>query len=668
MLGRGLSASDTPFLRKGRLTDAAEAGVIVRRMSSVSSGSSGHRRLGRHQAALPLHLQIQIISLLEHLLRCGRRLVPPPTPSLLDEEFVLLAPDIVRCAAVAAEGGVLSAGDPGKATRGGQGKSDAAAGSTGSTDLVVTSIALLEELQVVEGHRPYDFCGGLATATTTGNQRDEERGRPGRRGMLLLTLGDALSLVSAVSAVADAPGSSTYVRGLKGRVVALLASPGAIEKDRHSVFSPMAAAPTAATTAAASYFHDVLPLITWGLSVAHDEVRAEAAAHKNRCVDPSLLHVEKSGAKQTEEEEEENGVALAAADGQPPTRKGSEVALSALRLVCLVDPGDHLRESLGGELSLDRVISAVTFPTTRATPFDDVGAVNHQSAAVAMAWSSLTLATLAAATVRLPKLSQASDEERWSYYRLSLWKTAIRSVLALFEPFHHLVEGGDEPQSGRGSIPAKGAFDSRTSRLSSSRLNPIFCGRGPLLRALTHELRACELVYPSESFGDGEVVIAGGGKEAAEVFGIGVDQQPSDKSPSSSKIMGRLWMARTAARMFGAALPPLPLPSPRMPMAAAAAGSPAPVVMERTEYARGSTEEATSSGDCGMEKGQRQSSSLSSQSERNEVGSRVTVERVIATCLRALETVPPDIARDDDAVIRFVRSAGHVLRNFPKGK
>lgn len=627
MLGRGLSASDTPFLYKGRPTDAGEAGAVVPRRPSVSGGD---RHLGRHQAALPLHLQSQIMFLLEHLLRCGRRLVPSLTPSLLDEEFVLLAPDIVRCTVNAAEAGVLTAGDPGKAGHGGQGKND------GGTDLVVRSISLLEELQGVGRHRPYDVCGSLTTEARTGIQGDEERGRPGKKSMLLFTLGDALSLVSAVSDVADAPGSSPYVRGLKGRVVVLLASPGAIERDRHGV------SPTVASTLrAASYFHGTLSLISWGLAVAHDEVRAEAAAQEGRCVDPMLP---KSGTKRAEEEA--NGVALAATlNGQPPTGKAPEVALSALRLVCLLDPGDNLREPLRGvERSLDRATAA---------PADDVGAVDHQSAAVAMAWSALTLATMAAATVRLPKHFQASVEERCTYYRFSLWRTAVKSVLALLDPFHHVVEGvveGDgEPQRGR--IPAEGAFASRTSRLSSSRLNTVFCGRGPLLRALMRELRACQLIYSSGGFGDGEVVVAGGGKDAGEALG-------AERSPSSSKIMGEMWVVRTAARMLGAALPP----SRRMPMAtaAAAAGSPAPMVMDRA------TQEAASSDDCGMEKGEKELSSLSSQSEVNEVASRVIVERAVVACLRALDTVPPDIARDS-AVIRFVRSAGQMLPNFPNG-
>lgn len=618
MLGRGLSASDTPLLRKGRLADAGEAAVVVPRISSVSGD---HRQFRRHQAALPLHLQIQIISLLEHLLRCGRRLVPSSTPSLLEEEFVLLAPDIVRCAAMAAEAGVLTAGDPGKAARGGQGKND------GGTDLVVRSISLLEEVQVVGRH-----CEGITTAASTGIQGNQERGRPRRRGMLLFTLGDALSLVSAVSAVADAPGSSPYVRGLKGRVVSLLASLGAIERDRHSV-SPMAAA----TPRATSYFHDALPLIKWSLAVAHDEVRAEAAAQENRCVGPMLP---KSGAKRAEEEEA-NGVALASADGQPPTRKAPDIALSALRLVCLLDPGDHLREPLRGvERSLDRVISAATLPTATAAPVGDIDAVDHHSAAVAMAWSALTLATLAAATVKLSKLSQASVDDRCTYYRFSLWRTAVKSVLALLDPFHHLVEGDDESRRGRGSgsIPAEGAFASRMSRFYSSRLNPVFCGRGPLLRALLRELRACELVYPSEGFGHGEVVVAGGGKDVGEAVG-------GDRSTSSSKIMGKMWVVRTAARMLGAALPP----SRRMRMAAAAAGSTTPVVK-----------------DCGMENGEKELSSLSSQSEGNEVASRVVIERAVAACLRSLETIPPDIARDN-TVVRFVQSTGQVLRNIPKG-
>ncbi|CAN0256779.1 unnamed protein product, partial [Laminaria digitata] len=139
VLGRGLTRPlQTAAIGKANGTAAATAAAtsstaaLRHRQGHPGSGRNLGGGRGQRGAAtvtvggLPVHLQVQTMSLLTRLLRCGRRLAQPP--ALLEEEFCLLAPDIVlvlveAAAAAAAVTSRVSAV---------VGKSDGSAGSRGT--------------------------------------------------------------------------------------------------------------------------------------------------------------------------------------------------------------------------------------------------------------------------------------------------------------------------------------------------------------------------------------------------------------------------------------------------------------------------------------------------------------------------------------------------------
>lgn len=215
-----------------------------RKASTVGGGAKGHGAAAGNEGALPVHLQAQMLCLLTQLLRSGRRLTPR-APVLLEEEFSLLAPDAVRLAIAAAKATATGLSDEivakSGAARGGSGgggrgggTGNGSAGVATSTDVVVRSVALLEELQMgsvpptrlsADGDGSDDDGGVLGRDDRDGLAHDG-----GRIGMRL-RLEDALALSEAVEAMVESGSTSPPFdgHGLKMRVMALLASPGAVD-------------------------------------------------------------------------------------------------------------------------------------------------------------------------------------------------------------------------------------------------------------------------------------------------------------------------------------------------------------------------------------------------------------------------------------------------------
>ena len=515
-----------------------------------------------------------------------------------------------------------------------------------NADLVVRSVSLLEELQrvsVVGGGRP---------------SRPRLRPRPGR-GMFL-TLDDAVALAGAVCAVASPGPSLSSVRGsLKGRVVVLLASPGALETGQHRHYpvpSNREATPveketeatveaTAAEALAQSHRDAIFPLIAWSLAVAHDEVCARGMAPATLLLPRPALATDGSGARAVEGEEEEK-------DGGKRGRVAG-LARSALELVRQLSAcGEHREEYL------QRGGATLIYPAPVSVLSTDRGVVT------ATVWSVLTLATAAAAT------SSAAYMERSCAYHESLWTTAVAAVLALLGP---CGAGGCDPRggSGRGESGEEGIAGhtnaaSRTQALSSSSANPFAFGgcRGPLLRALSRELRVHEMISPREHHlcDNGEYRAGGNGDHQPNHLGDDGDHDNgNDERAGTPTPMVRSWAARTAARMLSAALP---LPLPQAWIAAAASASSGTMDM-RVFGSSGPTSPSETAVASGLDsaRGKLIASTSSAVYEGENATIEGDLESVVSACSRALEALPPGLLRDE-VLVRFVRGVGEVLRKF----
>ena len=275
MLGRGLLENNpTPSASK-------------RKANTVGGGAKGHGAGAGTDGTLPVHLQAQMLSLLAQLLRSGRRLTPR-TPALLEEEFSLLAPDVVRLAVAAAKAastavarglsdeiagksGVARGGSGGGSGGGGRGGGTGDGGATAATpsDVFVRAVALLEELQM--GDIPAkrlsaDGDDSDDDGAALGRDEEDRLAGGGRVGMRLRPE-EALALSEAADAMAELGLTSSPSfdgRTLKTRVVALLASPGAVE-----------ASATAASLATKREHQNHGDLHTWARATAHGESRTK---------------------------------------------------------------------------------------------------------------------------------------------------------------------------------------------------------------------------------------------------------------------------------------------------------------------------------------------------------------------------------------------------------
>ena len=261
-----------------------------RKASTVGGGAKGHFAVTGPDGTLPGHLQAQLLSLLTQLLRSGRRLTPR-TPVLLEEEFSLLAPDVVRLAVAAAKAaatavargisdeiggksGVAQGGGGGGGGSGGgrgTGTGDGGAAAANSADVAILSVAFLEELQM--GSLPpkrisADGDDSDDDGVVLGRDDSDGLAHGGRVGMRLRD-DEALALSEAVGAMAESGSVSSPpfdAHGLKTRVVALLACPGAVE-----------AFPTPATLAAAQETSTHHEMPTWARATAHGEGRTKGS-------------------------------------------------------------------------------------------------------------------------------------------------------------------------------------------------------------------------------------------------------------------------------------------------------------------------------------------------------------------------------------------------------
>lgn len=556
MLGRGLN--------KGRITPANAAGGSggAAGANSVRGTAAGVER------SLPAHLQVQVLSLLTHLLRSGRQMTPHP-PALLEEEFSLLAPEVVRCAAVAAAAAVLDrgaeeAGGKGGA-RGSRRASADAAGGAVNADIVAASVTLLEELQMGIPRR--------GVGETLDNEPSVGRGR-GSLGMRLSPR-DALRLSGAVNAIA---GDSPCARNLKGRTVILLASPGALL--------------TAARAAAAR------TLTTWALAAAHEEALVEETPPSREfaartMVQPTLTNSRDGQATSVANEARGRNTTA-------PRATPVDVALAALTLVGTLACGTGEGASFGGK-NLRAATCAVS------------------SHIAATAWSTLALAHTAARFTPSLDRRRGCVLEDGSISRASLLRAAVASVLALLTTYDAIVK------------PGSGVGESAVGPLLVSQAVPPapFGSRRPLLTALCRTWRSSELLFPID------LMV---GVDDPNGLGGGV----SGGGRRDTVMAMRDWAARTAATMLSAVVP-----FPSSPLDA----KPAKVISTR--------------GGGMVPVQQRIGGKVDGEEELRGGGASdvYDVERVAAVCLHALQSLPPGLEREWEAV-HFVEGARAAVREI----
>lgn len=200
-------------------------------------------------AALPVSLQLQMLSLVSSLIRSGRRLAIPPT--LLEEECAMLAPAVVCCASAAATAAAAGSDEQTPAVGKGAARlppmaggpsGDGFVGVAVNAKVISRSVALLEDVQRLSGVGHVELGGGGGCVAGSGGIR--------------LCLREARALSDASAACLE--------HDLKGRMVMLLASPGALR--------------TASARGTVEEVHGARAMITWALVVACDAVRVQASS------------------------------------------------------------------------------------------------------------------------------------------------------------------------------------------------------------------------------------------------------------------------------------------------------------------------------------------------------------------------------------------------------
>lgn len=419
----------------------------------------GRSENGRDEGAtvatrgLPSHLQLQILSLLRRLLRSGRQLAR--TPPLLQEEFVLLASVVVRCAAAAAATGQGGAGKPGEAAPG-KGRStskrnregDGAVNDVSCADIVSTSVGLLEDIQ----------RGGCdKTASLNDESGDERRLDEGLR----LTLDEALALSCAATIPADLSSPLVGLRtGLKSRTVALLASPGAVVTEMNE------------STMSEGDVHVRRVLSAWVLTIAHDEVQAKDVGFSSR----------------------REGVE------SPQLATPSDVFVGGNEVMAKRDAATAAAGRSAADVALRALVFVNALSTKRLSSLDAVGDIDGTvSNAFASSWSALDLA--AGASRLSSPLRESGKSAAWNGPNDSgcaaLWRVAVTYVLAKLE----LVEKSM-------TVRSTPATETDTDLVTLAESSDLVRKLNPLLAALAGVLRSSELL--NESVGGGSDVGAAG--------------------------------------------------------------------------------------------------------------------------------------------------------------